>query len=229
MSLSYPRNPNCLATRALPALRPRLRELWRAWSFERAPRMRSTAALLLFATAETSGLAISRRRFVAAAAPLVAAVPLVAAAPALAAPAEADLVQDLVRAKASLEELPKMVGEMSWDAVRNELRQPAVNALWNSMDSGNTLRKLAKARGDGEIVEAAEDVARNLRDVDQMVYSNAFSMEGKMAGAGLRGDGSGVGGKSQGEGGGKYRIKEPQELLKASVRSIDDVIAAVSL
>ena len=28
---------------------------------------------------------------------------------------------------------------------------------------------------------------------------------------------------------GKYRIKEPQELLKASVRSIDDVIAAVSL
>ena len=189
----------------------------------RARSMRSTAALLLFATAETSGLAVSRRRFVAAAAPLVAA------APALAAPAEADLVQDLVRAKASLEELPKMVGEMSWDAVRNELRQPAVNALWNSMDSGNTLRKLAKARGDGEIIEAAEDVARNLRDVDQMVYSNAFSMEGKMAGAGLRGDGSGVGGKSQGEGGGKYRIKEPQELLKASVRSIDDVIAAVSL
>ena len=136
--------------------------------------MRSTAALLLFATAETSGLAISRRRFVAAAAPLVAA------APALAAPAEADLVQDLVRAKASLEELPKMVGEMSWDAVRNELRQPAVNALWNSMDSGNTLRKLAKARGDGEIIEAAEDVARNLRDVDQMVYSNAFSMEGNI-------------------------------------------------
>ena len=185
--------------------------------------MRSIATLLLFATAEISGFAISRRRFVAA------AIPLVVAAPALAALAEADLVKDLVKAKASLEELPKMVGDRSWDAVRNELRQPSINALWNTMDSGNTLRKLAKARGDGDIIEAAEDVAQKLRDVDQMVYGNAFSMEGKMAGAGLRGDGSGVGGKGQGEGGGKYRIKEPQELLKATVRSLDEVIAAASL
>ena len=187
-------------------------------------RVRSIATLLLFVTAEVSGLAISRRRFVAAAVPLVATAP-----PALAAPAEADLVKDLVKAKALLEELPKMVGAQSWDAVRNELRQPAINSLWNTMDSGNTLRKLAKARGDGDIIEAAEDVAQKLRDVDQMVYGNAFSMEGKMAGAGLRGDGSGVGGKGQGEGGGKYRIKEPQELLKATVRSLDEVIAAASL
>ena len=181
------------------------------------------ATLLLYASVEISGLAISRRRFVAA------AVPIVTGAPALAAPAEADLVRELMEAKASLVALPKLVGDQSWDAVRKELRQPSVNALWNTMDSGNTLRKLAKARGDGDIIEAAEDVARNLRDVDQMVYGNAFSMEGKMAGAGLRGDGSGVGGKSQGEGGGKYRIKEPQELLKASVRSLDDVIAAASI
>ena len=73
--------------------------------------MRSTATLLLFATAEISGFAISRRRFVAA------AIPLAAAAPALAAPAEADLVKDLVKAKASLEELPKMVGDRSWDTL----------------------------------------------------------------------------------------------------------------
>ena len=46
-----------------------------------------------------------------------------------------------------------------------------------------------------------------------------------MAGAGLRGDGSGVGGKAQGEGGGKYRIKEPQALIRAAVASIDDVLA----
>ena len=93
------------------------------------------------------------------------------------------------------------------------------------MDSGNTLRKLAKSKGDPEIFEAAEEVARNLRDVDGMVYSNGFSMEGKMAGAGLRGDGSGVGGKAQGEGGGKYRVKEPQALLKAAIASIDEVLA----
>ena len=131
-------------------------------------------------------------------------------------------------AKAELVDLPKLVGDMQWDPVRQELRQPAVNALWNTADSGNTLLKLAKSRGDPEIIEAAEDVARNLRDVDQIVYSNGFSMEGKMAGAGLRTTGDGVGGKAQGGGGGQYRIKEPQELLKATVRSIDDVLAVVA-
>jgi len=138
---------------------------------------------------------------------------------------DADLLKDLQAAKVTLAALPNMVGDQQWDPVRNELRTPAVNALWNTMDSGNTLRKLAKSKGDPEIFEAAEEVARNLRDVDGMVYSNGFSMEGKMAGAGLRGDGSGVGGKAQGEGGGKYRVKEPQALLKAAIASIDEVLA----
>ena len=162
---------------------------------------------------------------------------------------DADLLKDLQAAKVTLAALPNMVGDQQWDPVRNELRKyfqiprpllhlltsvcrisilagtPAVNALWNTMDSGNTLRKLAKSKGDPEIFEAAEEVARNLRDVDGMVYSNGFSMEGKMAGAGLRGDGSGVGGKAQGEGGGKYRVKEPQALLKAAIASIDEVLA----
>ena len=58
-----------------------------------------------------------------------------------------------------------MVGDQQWDPVRSSLRTPAVNALWNTMDSGNTLRKLAKSRGEPEIFEAAEAVARDLRDV----------------------------------------------------------------
>ena len=49
-------------------------------------------------------------------------------------------------------------------------------------------------------------------------------MEGKMAGAGLRTDGGAVG--RAGEGGGKYRIKEPQDLLKRAVRSIEGVLTA---
>jgi len=49
-------------------------------------------------------------------------------------------------------------------------------------------------------------------------------MEGKMAGAGLRTDGGAVG--RAGEGGGKYRIKEPQDLLRATVRQIDGVLSA---
>lgn len=138
---------------------------------------------------------------------------------------DADLRRDLEAAKQILSPLNALIGDQQWDPVRNELRTPAVNALWNGMDSSNTLRKLAKSRGDPEIFEAAEEVARNLRDVDGMVYSNGFSMEGKMAGAGLRGDGSGVGGKAQGEGGGKYRIKEPQALLTAAIKSIDGVLA----
>ena len=45
-----------------------------------------------------------------------------------------------------------------------------------------------------------------------------------MAGAGLRTDGGAVG--RAGEGGGKYRIKEPQDLLRSSARLIDGVLSA---
>ena len=182
-------------------------------------------ATLLLAAADVSALRVPllRRHVILAAAPSSV---LIRQKSALAAGAsDADLLKDLEVAKQMLAALPKLVGDQQWDSVRNELRKPALNALWNGMDSSNTLRKLAKSRGDPEIFEAAEDVARNLRDVDGIVYSNGFSMEGKMAGAGLRGDGSGVGGKAQGSGGGQYRIKEPQALLTSAIKSIDEVLA----
>lgn len=190
----------------------------------------SVTTLLLLAVAQVRALTIPAtmtRRHLLAAAPLTAA--LASTLPAHAAQTDAELLKDLEVARRTLAGLPDLVGNQKWDPVRNELRSPAVNALWNTMDSGNTLRKLAKSRGDPEIFEAAEEVSRNLRDVDGMVYSNAFSMEGKMAGAGLRGDGSGVGGKAQGEGGGKYRVKEPQELLRAAVASVDEVLRVAAL
>jgi len=183
------------------------------------------AFLALSAAANGFSISLGRRHFIAVAPAAV----LVAAPPgALAAPNEAELTTSLLKAKSELVELPKLVGDMQWDQVRAVLRQPAVNALWNTVDSGNTLLKLAKRRDEPEIIEAAEDVARNLRDVDQIVYSNSFSMEGKMAGAGLRTTGDGVGGKAQGGGGGQYRIKEPQDLLRAAIVSIDGVIAAAA-
>lgn len=190
----------------------------------------SVTTLLLLAVAQVRALTIPptmTRRHLLAAAPLTAA--LASTLPAHAAQTDVELLKDLEVARRTLAGLPDLVGNQKWDPVRNELRSPAVNALWNTMDSGNTLRKLAKSRGDPEIFEAAEEVSRNLRDVDGMVYSNAFSMEGKMAGAGLRGDGSGVGGKAQGEGGGKYRVKEPQELLRAAVASVDEVLRVAAL
>jgi hypothetical protein len=181
-------------------------------------------AVVVLATAQVDALRmkLTRRQWLAVAPASAALFPGRAA---LAGATDVDLLNDLKAAKQTLVTLPTMVGDQQWDPVRNALRTPAVNALWNGMDSGNTLRKLARSRGDPEVFEAAEEVARDLRDVDAMVYSNGFSMEGKMAGAGLRGDGSGVGGKAQGEGGGKYRIKEPQALLKAAIASIDDVLA----
>jgi hypothetical protein len=179
----------------------------------------SIAALNVLST----GLAVApRRRFFSLATPLL----LRPASAAAAAVTESDLLQELARAKGSLKDLPALVGEMQWDPVRVELRRPVINALWNVNDSQNSLRKLASMRGDPDILEAAEDVARNLRDVDQIVYSNSFSMEGKMAGAGLRTDGGAVG--RAGEGGGKYRVKEPQDLLKAAVLSIDGVLATAA-
>lgn len=51
-----------------------------------------------------------------------------------------------------------------------------MNALWNVADSGNTIRRLATSLGDPDLLEAADDISRNLRDVDQIVYSNSFSV-----------------------------------------------------
>lgn len=185
---------------------------------------------------KSNGFALDRRHFLAATCTPAAAVPVAtctvalpnpALAAATAAPtAETDLIGDLASAKSILADLPGLIGDNQWDPVRVQLRKPSVAALWNVNDSANTLRKLAKIHGDPEIIDAAEDVARNLRDVDQIVYSNVFSMEGKMAGAGLRTDGGAVG--RAGGGGGKYRVDEPQQLLRAAVRSIDDVLAAVA-
>jgi len=168
----------------------------------------------------------SRRRLLTTDAPAAIAVILGALQgplPALAA-TDDELRRELAAASKALADLPKLVGDQQWDPVRVGLRKPAVNALWNVADGSNTIRRLAISQGDPELLDAADDIARNLRDVDQIVYSNSFSMEGKMAGAGLRTDGGAVG--RAGEGGGKYRIKEPQDLLRATVRQIDGVLSA---
>ena len=186
----------------------------------------SPLLILLLLSVRISGLTAPRRQFlsIATTAPAVfVAIPPPASS---ATDSESDLLKDVKSARAGLESLPALVGDQQWDPVRVELRRPTINALWNVNDSANSLRKLATLRGDPEIIEAAEDIARNLRDVDQIVYSNSFSMEGKMAGAGLRTDGGAVG--RAGEGGGKYRVKEPQDLLKAAVLSLDGVLAAAA-
>ena len=184
--------------------------------------MSTRSVVWLVLIAETGGYSIDavarsidRRGFVIAAA---------AAAPARAAAlSEADLIDEIKSARTGLVALPKMVGDQQWDPVRSELRRPAVAALWNVKESANSIRQLAALRGDPELIDAADDVSRQLFDVDQIVYSNMFSMEGKMAGAGLRQDGGAVG--RAGEGGGKYRVKEPQDLVRAAVRSIDGILA----
>lgn len=184
--------------------------------------MSTRSVVWLVLIAETGGYSIDavarsidRRGFVIAA---------VAAAPARAAAlSEADLIDEIKSARTGLVALPKMVGDQQWDPVRSELRRPAVAALWNVKESANSIRQLAALRGDPELIDAADDVSRQLFDVDQIVYSNMFSMEGKMAGAGLRQDGGAVG--RAGEGGGKYRVKEPQDLVRAAVRSIDGILA----
>mmetsp|Transcript_18013 Transcript_18013/g.52205 ORF Transcript_18013/g.52205 Transcript_18013/m.52205 type:complete len:203 (-) Transcript_18013:420-1028(-) len=177
-----------------------------------------------------NGHLFGRRHFLASQAaavvPPTAGIVLGATPAFAAAPNEAELLKDLTSARSVLADLPDLVGDQRWDPVRVRLRIPSVAALWNVNDSGNTLRRLARSLGDPEIIEASEDVAQNLRDVDQIVYSNVFSMEGKMAGAGLRTDGGAVG--RAGEGGGKYRVEEPQELLRAALRSIDGVLSAAA-
>ena len=124
---------------------------------------RSVVWLVLIAEAggysiDAVARSIDRRGFVRAAA---------AAAPARAAAlSEADLIDEIKSARTGLVALPKMVGDQQWDPVRSELRRPAVAALWNVKESANSIRQLAALRGDPELIDAADDVSRQLFDVD---------------------------------------------------------------
>lgn len=116
------------------------------------------------------------------------------------------LVDELELSKVKLEPIKQLLEENEWDKVRQILKSPPVNKLWNLGDSKNTVSQLAKETGNIELFELKDELALSLQMCDQLTYDNAFVYFQP--------------------GNGKINIKEPQILAKKAISQIDEIIAA---
>lgn len=118
------------------------------------------------------------------------------------------LKDELSLSKSKLQEIPDLLQAQEWDKVRNILKTPPVNKLWNLGDSQNTVLKLAKETGDVELFELKDELAYNLQMCDQLTYDNVFVYFQP--------------------GSGKIKIKEPVETAQKAVSYLDQIIAAAN-
>ncbi len=129
----------------------------------------------------------------------------------VAAVAADDLVSfkdELSVSKSKLKEIPDLLQAQEWDKVRNILKTPPVNKLWNLGDSQNTVLKLAKETGDVELFELKDELAYNLQMCDQLTYNNVFVYFQP--------------------GSGKIKIKEPTDSAKKAMEYLDQILAATN-
>jgi hypothetical protein len=76
--------------------------------------------------------------------------------------------------------------------------------LYLFAQSQNTVLKLAKETGNVELFEVKEDLALDLQICDQLTYANAFVYFQP--------------------GDGKYKIKEPQEMVRGAMKKITEAL-----
>ena len=115
-----------------------------------------------------------------------------------------DLIAELKVMKSKLEPIPMLLEQKEWEKVRQILKTPPVNKLWNLGDSQNTLLKLAKETDNVELFELKEDLAYNLQMCDQLTYDNVFVYYQP--------------------GDGKVKVKEPQDTARKAMSLIQQVI-----
>jgi hypothetical protein len=165
-------------------------------------------------SASSSSSQLSRREIFGAATSAIAtggisAGVVLAGAPQLAFAEDlATLKDELTQSKSKLKEIPDLLQNEEWDKVRNILKTPPVNKLWNLGDSQNTVLKLAKESGDVELFELKEELSYNLQICDQLTYDNVFVYFQP--------------------GSGKVKIKEPTDAAKSAINYLDQVIAAAN-
>jgi hypothetical protein len=116
----------------------------------------------------------------------------------------ADLIAELKVMQSKLEPIPLLLEQMEWEKVRQILKTPPVNKLWNLGDSQNTLLKLAKETDNVEFFELKEDLAYNLQMCDQLTYDNVFVYYQP--------------------GNGKVKVKEPQDTARKAMALIQQAI-----
>lgn len=152
----------------------------------------------------------TRRNFISAVGASVAAASVLTtqSQSASAASTKDALIADLNESYAKLSTVPDLLQQSEWDKVRNILKSPPLNLLWNLGDSKNTLVMLAKETGDMELLEAKDELSISLQMCDQLTYDNVFVYFQP--------------------GDGKIKIKEPVEMAEKAKSQLKEVLDFVS-
>lgn len=87
---------------------------------------------------------------------------------------KSDMIDELKISRDKLAPIPQLLEDKEWEKVRNILKTPPVNKLWNLGESQNTLFNLAKESGDIDLLELKDELAISLQMCDQFTYDNAF-------------------------------------------------------
>ena len=152
----------------------------------------------------------TRRNFISAVGASIAAASVLTtqSQSAFAASSKDALIADLNESYAKLSTVPDLLQQSEWDKVRNILKSPPLNLLWNLGDSKNTLVMLAKETGDMELLEAKDELSISLQMCDQYTYDNVFVYFQP--------------------GDGKIKIKEPVEMAEKAKSQLKEVLDFVS-
>ena len=152
----------------------------------------------------------TRRNFISAVGASIAAASVLTtqSQSAFAASTKDALIADLNESYAKLSTVPDLLKQSEWDKVRNILKSPPLNLLWNLGDSKNTLVMLAKETGDMELLEAKDELSISLQMCDQYTYDNVFVYFQP--------------------GDGKVKIKEPVEMAEKAKSQLKEVLDFVS-
>jgi len=116
------------------------------------------------------------------------------------------LVEELQESKTKLTGIPNLLQGQEWDKVRNILKTPPVNKLWNLGDSQNTVLQLARELGDPELFELKDELSYQLQICDQLTYDNVFIYYQP--------------------GSGKINIKAPTDAANNAMKYLDQILEA---
>lgn len=165
---------------------------------------KSASALYLEAPESTSRRAFVSKASVLASSVAIATVVSPSLASAAAPTQKKALIADLTESRDKLESIPDLLQQSEWEKVRQVLKTPPVNQLWNLGDSQNTLVKLAKETGDFELLEMKDELAISLQMCDQYAYDNVFVYFQP--------------------GNGKFKVKEPTDMARKALSQLKEAL-----
>jgi len=114
------------------------------------------------------------------------------------------MINELEVSRQKLKPIPAMIQAENWEGVRQILKTPPVNNLWNMGDAKNTILKIAKATDEFGLVDVKDELSISLQMCDQLVYDNVFVYFQP--------------------GNGKVKVKEPADLAMKAIAQLGEAI-----